>query len=104
MFVTTRDRIDGKTVVRELGIVTGSTVRSRIFYRDFLAGIRNFLGLEVKEYTEMMQQAREEAMDRMVEEGFKERADAILNVRFMTSPTSMRTSEILVYGTAVRLK
>lgn len=104
MIISTRPTIEGKKIIKELGMVSGTIVRSRIFYRDFLAGIRNFLGLEVVEYTEMLQDARKDAVARMTDRAYSLGANAVLSVKFMTSPTSKGTSEIFVYGTAVVIK
>lgn len=101
MIITTRDRIEEKKVVKELGMVYGNTVKSRHFISDFIASIRDFLGLEIKEYTQMLKEAREECIERMVEEAESLEANAVLNVRFMTSEMSKGGAELLVYGTAV---
>ena len=104
MLLTTRNELDGCRIKKELGLVSGSSVRSRIFFRDFFAGVRAFLGLEVKEYREMMDLARKLAKERMIEEAEKMGANAIVNIRYMTSMTSIRTSEIFVYGTAIEIE
>lgn len=104
ILVTTRDHIKGKTVSEELGIVHGNVAKSRNFFRDFLAGIRDFLGQEVKEYTEMLRDTREESMKRMIKAAEDLGANAILSIRFMTSEIKGGVSELMVYGTAVKLK
>jgi len=101
VILSTRDRIEDKRVVKELGIVHGNVAKSRIFFRDIIAGIRDFLGLEVKEYTELLKDAREECINRMVNEAQKLGANAILNVRFMTSEIKGGVAELMIYGTAV---
>lgn len=101
MILTTRDRIEDKKISKELGVVHGNVAKSRVFFRDIIAGIRDFLGLEVKEYTEMLRETRKEAMKRMVSEAEKLGANAILNIRFMTSEIRGGVAELMVYGTAV---
>lgn len=98
MKITTSDEISGK----ELGIVTGSYVASKVFYKDFFAGIRNFFGWEIKEYTAMLEEARQKSLERMEENAKKLGAEAIINVRFATSQTERGAAELLAYGTAIR--
>ncbi len=88
----------------ELGLVEGNTVQSRFFVRDFLAGIRKMFGLEVIEYTELLIKSRSIAKERMVAQAVELGADAIINVRYMTSEITEAASEVMIYGTAVRLK
>lgn len=94
----------GKEITKELGIVHGNVAKSRSFFRDFLAGIRDFLGLEVKEYTEMLRDTRKVAMKRMIDDAEKLGANAILCIRFMTSEIRGGVAELMVYGTAVIIK
>jgi uncharacterized protein YbjQ (UPF0145 family) len=103
MIISTTETIPGKTVQEVLGISRGSTVRARNFGRDFLAGLKNLVGGEIDEYTKLQAQAREEAMQRMTQDAERMGADAILNVRFSTSMIMQGASEILAYGTAVKL-
>ena len=103
MIISTSETIPGKTVQEVLGISRGSTVRARNFGRDFLAGLKNLVGGEIDEYTKLQAQAREEAMQRMTQDAERMGADAILNVRFSTSMIMQGASEILAYGTAVKL-
>jgi len=103
MIISTTETIPGKTVQEVLGISRGSTVRARNFGRDFLAGLKNLVGGEIDEYTKLQAQAREEALQRMTQDAEKMGADAILNVRFTTSMIMQGASEILAYGTAVKL-
>ena len=103
MIISTTETISGKTVQEVLGISRGSTVRARNFGRDFLAGLKNLVGGEIDEYTKLQAQAREEAMQRMTQDAERMGADAILNVRFSTSMIMQGASEILAYGTAVKL-
>jgi uncharacterized protein YbjQ (UPF0145 family) len=101
MIVVTTDSITGKRVVRTLGIVRGNTIRARHVGKDILALFRNIVGGEVSEYTKMMAEAREQALDRMVDEGRQLGANAIINTRFMTSMLMQGAAELLAYGTAV---
>jgi len=104
ILVTTTENVEGKKVVKILGVVKGSTVRARNIGRDIGAGLKNIVGGEIKTYTEMISQAREEAYNRMVNNAIDKGADAVVNVRFMTSMVMAGASEMLVYGTAVKLK
>jgi len=105
MLTTTTPTIDGKLIKETLGIVRGNTVRSRWFGRDILAGFKNIIGGEIKSYTQMLTAARDEAMLRMIEEAHTMKADAVVNVRFTIAEMMGGTAtEILAYGTAVRLK
>ncbi len=104
IIVTTGNEIPGKKVVRVLGVVRGSTVRARNIGRDFGAGLKNLIGGEIKTYTQMTAQARDEAFNRMVNAAVDKGADAIIGVRFMTSMVMQGASEMLAYGTAVKLK
>lgn len=88
----------------ELEMVEGNTVQSRFFIRDFLAGIRKMFGLEVIEYTELLVKSRAIAKERMIKEATKLGADAIINVRYMTSEVTREASEVMIYGTAVKVK
>ena len=103
MIVTTGNEVPGKKVVKVLGVVKGSTVRARNIGRDIGAGFKNFIGGEIKTYTEMTKDSREEAYNRMVNEAIGLKADAIIGVRFMTSMVMAGASEMLAYGTAVKL-
>ena len=101
MRIVTTHRIDGTKVVRTLGIVRGSTIRARHVGRDILAGLRNIVGGEIHEYVKLMGEAREQAIDRMVEEAEELGANAILGVHFATSMIMSGAAELMVYGTAV---
>ena len=103
MIVTTGNEVPGKKVAKILGVVKGSTVRARNIGRDIGAGFKNFIGGEIKTYTEMTKDSREEAYNRMVNEAIGLKADAIIGVRFMTSMVMAGASEMLAYGTAVKL-
>ncbi len=104
IIVTTGLEVPGKNVVEILGVVKGNTVRARNIGRDIGAGLKSLIGGEVKTYTEMTTTAREESYNRMVNEAVKLKADAVIGMRFMTSMIMQGASEMLAYGTAVRLK
>jgi uncharacterized protein YbjQ (UPF0145 family) len=104
MIVTNLSQVVNRKIVEDLGIVSGAIAPSRFIVRDILAGIRNMLGREMKEYTEMMNQGRDKAIERMSEQAKKMGADAIVNVRIGGSSASQGSSEILAYGTAVKLE
>jgi uncharacterized protein YbjQ (UPF0145 family) len=104
IIVTTGNEIPEKTIVEILGVVKGSTVRARNIGRDIGAGLKSIVGGEVKTYTEMSKDARDEAYNRMVNEAIDMGADAIIGVRFTTSMVMTGASEMLAYGTAVKLK
>jgi uncharacterized protein YbjQ (UPF0145 family) len=103
MIVATTDQIQGRTITETLGLVRGSTIRARHIGRDVMAGLRNIVGGEVKDYTKMLAQAREEALQRMMERAEEMGADAIVGTRFVTSMVMSGAAEIVAYGTAVRL-
>ncbi|MBW2998917.1 YbjQ family protein [Candidatus Woesearchaeota archaeon] len=102
MLITNNEDIGKEYTV--LGIVKGSTVQSKHIGRDIMAGLKTIVGGEVKGYTEMLEDAREKATKRMIEEAESLKADAIINVRYTTSAVMQGMSEILVYGTAVKFK
>jgi uncharacterized protein YbjQ (UPF0145 family) len=104
MLVVSSDKIEEKVIVETLGMVRGNTIRAKHLGKDIVALFRNLVGGEIKEYTEMMSDAREQAVNRMVEEAKKMGADAIINVRFTTSMVMSGASEFLAYGTAVKVK
>jgi uncharacterized protein YbjQ (UPF0145 family) len=101
MIVVTSSQIQGQRVSRTLGLVRGNTIRARHIGKDILAGLRNLVGGEVFEYTKMMGEAREQALDRMVAEARELGANAIVDVRFATSMLMAGAAELLAYGTAV---
>lgn len=100
IIVTTLD-VQGKQIKRTLGMVRGSSIRSRHIGQDIMAVLRNIAGGEVREYTKMLAEAREQALDRMVEEARTLEADAVVCVRFQTSMVMAGAAEMLCYGTAV---
>jgi uncharacterized protein YbjQ (UPF0145 family) len=104
MIVVTTADVAGSVITETLGMVRGSSIRTRHVGRDVLAVMRNLTGGEVHEYTKVLAEAREQAVDRMVEEAQALGADAIVTVRFQTSEVMTGAAEMLCYGTAVRLK
>ncbi|MFO7657828.1 MAG: YbjQ family protein [Bacteroidales bacterium] len=104
MITVTTDYVPGREIAEALGIVRGSTVRARNVGRDIMAGLKNIVGGEVSEYTRLMADSREEAIERMVKDAHRLGADAIINVRFMTSNVITGAAEMLAYGTAVKIK
>lgn len=103
IIVTTGNDIPGKKIIQILGVVKGSTVRARNIGRDIGAGFKNLIGGEVKTYTEMTMNSRDEAYNRMVNEAVDLKADAIIGTRFTTSMVMQGASEMLAFGTAVKL-
>ena len=103
MILTNIDRIPDKETLSHLGLVTGSTVRAKHFGRDIAASFKNMLGGELKGYTELLHEAREEATQRMVLQAQGLGANAILNIRFSTSSVAQGAAELYVYGTAVKV-
>tara|TARA_R110000868_G_scaffold374391_2_gene638896 strand:+ start:715 stop:1029 length:315 start_codon:yes stop_codon:yes gene_type:complete len=104
MIICTTEKIPNKEITEILGIARGSTVRARSIGRDIFAGLKNIIGGEIEEYTKLQAQSREQAMQRMTIDAQKLGADAIVNVRLTTSMVMQGASEILAYGTAVKLK
>ena len=104
MRITTQDEFADYEITETLDIVRGNTIRARHVGKDIMAGLRNLVGGEVREYTKMMAEAREQAIDRMVEEAEGLGADGIVCVRFETSPVMQSAAELQAYGTAVKLK
>jgi len=104
MIVTTSGQIEGKTIAKTIGLVKGSTIRARHVGRDIMAGLRGIVGGEITEYTKMMAEAREEAIQRMVEDAEKQGANAVVSMRFTTSMIMQNAAEVLAYGTGVVLE
>tara|TARA_Y100000814_G_scaffold256336_1_gene205028 strand:- start:266 stop:580 length:315 start_codon:yes stop_codon:yes gene_type:complete len=104
MILTTTDFVPNKEINEILGIARGSTVRARNIGKDIFAGLKNIIGGEIEEYTKLQAQSREQALQRMIEDGEKINADAIINVRFSTSMVMQGAAETIAYGTAVKLK
>ena len=103
MIITTSENIPGKEIYNILGIARGSTVRARNLGRDIFAAFKNVVGGEIEEYTRLQADSREQALERMIADAQKLDADAVINLRFSTSLIMQGASEILAYGTAVRL-
>ena len=103
MILSTTDHIPNKKIIEVLGIARGSTVRARNIGRDIFAGLKKIVGGEIEEYTKLQAQSREQAMQRMVSDAVRLGADAIVNIRLTTSMVMQGASEILAYGTAVKL-
>jgi uncharacterized protein YbjQ (UPF0145 family) len=101
MMVTTIEGIPGKRIAKTLGIVRGNTIRARHVGRDILAALRNIVGGEIREYTKLMAESREQALDRLTDEATRLGANAIVGLRFSTSYLSAGAAELLAYGTAV---
>lgn len=104
MILTTTETLPSKEIAAVLGIARGSTVRARNIGRDIFAGLKNIVGGELDEYTKLQAESREQAMARMITDAEQLGADAIVNIRFATSVITQGASEILAYGTAVKLK
>ena len=101
MQISTTHCIEGKTIVKQLGLVRGNTIRARHIGKDVMAGLKNIVGGEISDYTKMMAESREQAIDRMVAEAESKGANAIVGMKFATSMIMQSASEILAYGTAV---
>lgn len=101
MLISNMEIVPGRRVVRHLGLVQGSTVRAKHIGRDFMAGLKNIVGGELKGYTELLEEARTEATERMIRQAEAAGANAILNVRFSTSSVAQGAAELFAYGTAV---
>jgi uncharacterized protein YbjQ (UPF0145 family) len=104
IITTTGFEVPGKKVTKILGIVKGNTIRARHIGRDIMAGLKNVVGGEIKSYTEMTTQAREEAFNRMINDAINMKADAIIGIRYSTCMIMQGAAEMLAYGTAVKLK
>tara|TARA_B100000609_G_scaffold199692_1_gene206805 strand:- start:9031 stop:9423 length:393 start_codon:yes stop_codon:yes gene_type:complete len=104
IMIVTSENIPGYTIVETVGIVRGNTIRARHIGRDLLASFRNVVGGEVREYTKLMGESREQALDRMAEQAVELGANAITSVRLTTSMLMNGAAEILAYGTAVRIE
>ena len=102
MITSTIETVPGRTIAENLGVVRGTTVRSRHLGRDILAGLKGIVGGEVSEYTKLVAESREQALDRMKAEAKALGADAVIGVRFGTSMVAQGAAELLAYGTAVR--
>lgn len=103
MILSTTDFIPGREITEVLDVARGSTVRARHLGKDIFAGLKSIVGGEISQYTELMASAREQAIDRMIADAQSLDADAIINIRFTTAQVMQGASEILAYGTAVKL-
>jgi uncharacterized protein YbjQ (UPF0145 family) len=104
MLLSNLELVPGRRVLKHLGLVQGSTVRAKHVGKDLFAGLKNIIGGELKAYTELLQESREEATERMLKQAEAAGANAVLNVRFATSSITAGAAEILAYGTAVMLE
>lgn len=104
MLIVNTETIPGREIEQVFGIVRGSTVRARHLGRDIFAGLKNLVGGEISEYSKLLAYSREQAIQRMVDEAKKLGADAVVNIRFTTAQVMQGSSEIMAYGTAVKLK
>ncbi len=101
MILSTLEAVPGKDIAEHLGIVQGSTVRAKHVGRDLMAGLKNIVGGELRGYSELLSDSRDEAIERMVAQASAKGANAVVNVRFATSSIAQGASEILAYGSAV---
>jgi len=104
MIITTAEAVKGREITKTIGLVKGSTIRARHLGKDIMAAFRGMVGGEISEYTKMMAEAREEAIQRMIEDAEKQGANAIIGMRFTTSMVMQSAAEILAYGTGVVLQ
>ncbi len=104
MILSNTENVPGKTILEFYGVVTGSTVRAKHIGRDIMAGFKNIVGGELKGYTELLNEARQEAVQRMVAQANSMGANAVINVRFTTSSVAQGAAELFAYGTAVKVQ
>ena len=104
MLLSNLEEVPGLVIEKHLGLVQGSTVRAKHVGRDIMAGLKNIFGGELKGYTELLQEAREEAVKRMVKQAESVGANAVLNIRFSTSSVTQGAAELFAYGTAVLIR
>jgi uncharacterized protein YbjQ (UPF0145 family) len=104
LIITTSSQVEDKKIVKTIGLVRGSTIRARHLGRDIMAGLRGMVGGEITDYTKMMAESREQAIQRMIEDAEKQGANAVVSMRFSTSMVMQNASEILAYGTGVVLE
>ena len=102
--LSSTETVPGRKIVEFYGVVTGNTVRAKHIGRDFMAGLKNIVGGELKGYTELLQDSRNEATERMIEQAESMGANAVVNVRFATSSIAQGAAELFAYGTAVRVE
>jgi uncharacterized protein YbjQ (UPF0145 family) len=101
MIITNIETVPGKNIVEHFGLVSGSTIRAKHIGRDIMASLKNLVGGELKGYTQLLQESRQQALDRMVDQARQLGANAIVNVRFSTSSVAQGAAELYAYGTAV---
>ncbi len=104
MILTTLEGVPSKTIVEHYGLVQGSTIRAKHIGKDIMAGLKNIVGGELKGYTELLQEARQEAGERMVQQATELDANAVVNIRFATSSVAQGAAELFAYGTAVKVE
>ena len=104
MILTNIEEVPGKKITEHYGLVSGSTVRAKNVGRDIMAGLKNLVGGELRGYTELLEDAREQAKERMIAQAREMGANAVINVRFNTSSIAQGASELYIYGTAVRVE
>ncbi len=104
MILSNTETVPGKTIVEFYGVVSGNTVRAKHVGRDLMAGLKNIVGGELKGYTELLQESRREATQRMVEQAQSMGANAVVNLRFATSSVAQGAAELFAYGTAVKVE
>lgn len=104
MTITTLEVVPGHKIVEHFGVISGSTVRAKHIGKDILAGFKNIIGGELKGYTELMEETREQSLQRMIDQAKHKGANAIVGVRFATSDVAPGAAEVFAYGTAVRVE
>jgi uncharacterized protein YbjQ (UPF0145 family) len=104
MIITNIETVPGKTIVEHFGLVSGSTIRAKHVGRDIMAGLKNLVGGELKGYTQLLHESRQQALERMIEQARQLGANAVVNVRFSTSSVAQGAAELYAYGTAVHIK
>lgn len=104
MILTNIEMVPGKAIVEHYGLVQGSTIRAKHVGRDFMAGLKNIVGGELKGYTQLLKESRKEATERMIAEAQQLGANAIINIRYATSSVTQGAAELFAYGTAVRVE
>ena len=104
MILTTLEGVPGKKIIEHYGLVQGSTIRAKHIGKDIMASLKNIVGGELKGYTELLQESRQEAVERMVQQATELEANAVLNIRFATSSVAQGAAELFAYGTAVKVE
>jgi uncharacterized protein YbjQ (UPF0145 family) len=104
MIITNIETVPGKTIVEHFGLVSGSTIRAKHVGRDLMAGLKNLVGGELKGYTQLLHESRQQALERMIDQARQLGANAVVNVRFSTSSVAQGAAELYAYGTAVHIK